>query len=270
VENLARVRRLRAVAGTIALTGPSGIGESAAFAAVRSWFSMTHLGEKALHPPAPGAVAPGLDTGLHTLDHTMDRYARGQDDAFEELYRLAAPRVQSFLLRLCGDLALAEDLAQETLLRVSRARGSFETGAAALPWIFAIGRNAFFDHRRRVRARREVGARRDSSDASLAPAHLADPDSRGDEVLAARELLDVVKKALDELPLAQREAFVLLRFEGMSVAQAASVLGTTEGSVKIRAFRAYEALRHAIAASEDTRTKSGKAQGDAKGARDAR
>jgi RNA polymerase sigma-70 factor (ECF subfamily) len=51
--------------------------------------------------------------------------------------------------------------------------------------------------------------------------------------------------------LAQREAFVLLRFEGLSVADAAQVLGTTESSVKARAFRAYEALR---LATKDTRS----------------
>ena len=52
-------------------------------------------------------------------------------------------------------------------------------------------------------------------------------------MLSGRELFDVVRAALDELTVQQREAFVLLRFEGMSVAEAAMVLGTTPGAVKI-------------------------------------
>ncbi|MFO0660134.1 MAG: sigma factor-like helix-turn-helix DNA-binding protein [Polyangiaceae bacterium] len=53
---------------------------------------------------------------------------------------------------------------------------------------------------------------------------------------------------MDALPLAQREAFILIRYEGMSVAEAAAVVGTTESAIKLRAFRAYEALRAALGA----------------------
>jgi RNA polymerase sigma-70 factor (ECF subfamily) len=59
-------------------------------------------------------------------------------------------------------------------------------------------------------------------------------------------MLEVVRNILQGLPSQQREAFVLLRFEGMSVKEAAQVLGTTEGAVKVRAFRAAEALRAAL------------------------
>jgi RNA polymerase sigma-70 factor (ECF subfamily) len=59
-------------------------------------------------------------------------------------------------------------------------------------------------------------------------------------------MLEVVRTVLEQLPALQREAFVLLRFEGMSVSEAAQVLGTTEGAVKVRAFRASEALRAAL------------------------
>jgi RNA polymerase sigma-70 factor (ECF subfamily) len=171
----------------------------------------------------------------------MDRYARGEETAFDELYRLVAPRVRGFLLRMCGDPALADDLTQDTMIRVSQARGSFEEGAAALPWVLAIARNAYFDQTRRAKTRAQF-ARSARTDG---PA-LADSGSRGDEVLAAREMLVVVRATLDALPVAQREAFVLLRFEGLSVAEASQVLGATEASVKIRAFRAYEALRAAL------------------------
>jgi RNA polymerase sigma-70 factor (ECF subfamily) len=189
-----------------------------------------------------------LETGARSvpytrspLDDAMDRYARGEDSLFDEIFRLGAPRVRGFLLRMCSDATLAEDLTQEAFLRIHLARGSFLANAAALPWMYAIARNVLLDQKRRESVRRV--ARKQATEGAT---DQASPDARGDEVLAARETLDVVRRTLDELPLIQREAFVLLRFEGLSVREAAEVLGATEGAVKVRAFRAYEALRSAL------------------------
>jgi len=194
-------------------------------------------------PPAPGLPA----TKETTFDAVMDRCARGDEAAFQELYRRAAPRVQRFVLRLCGDPALADDLTQEAFLRIYLARGSFASGAPALPWIFAIARNAYIDFTRHARVRRAAWG-----DAELAGGRYepeAAPEARGDEALAGQEMLAVVGATLARMPALLREAFVLLRFEGMSVAEAAQVLGATEGAVKVRAFRAYELLREALALS---------------------
>jgi len=215
------------------------IGES--FTDLTAILPMAEPIQKAPPRAAAGVAAPGaVDGASRALDAVMDRYARGEDGAFGELYRAGAPRVRGFLLRLCGDAALADDLTQDAFLRVHRARGSFERGAAALPWFFAIARNAFLDHKRREATRRALAVE-DRGVPSEAPA-----DTRGDEVLAASETLDVVRATLERLTALQREAFVLIRFEGLSVSEAAQVLGATEAAVKIRAFRAYEALRAAL------------------------
>lgn len=218
------------------------IGESVPGSAV---FPMVERRDKALpHSVAVGGVAARTSSGAALLDEAMDRYARGEDDAFDLLYRQGAPRLRGFLVRLCGNGALADDLTQEAFVRIHVARGSFHAGAAALPWMLAIGRNAFLDHARRHDVRRASSERAShSDDVEVA---VASAETRGDEVLAAREMLGIVRATLDQMSLAQREAFVLLRFEGLSVRDAAQVLGTTEAAVKVRAFRAYEALREAL------------------------
>lgn len=214
------------------------IGES--FAVFPATVPMGETSYKGLlaAPVATGRTAVGLDA-------VMDRYAQGDDGAFDELYRSGAPRVRGFLLRLCGDASLADDLTQEAFVRVHRARGAFAPGAAALPWFFAIARNAFVDHKRREQTRRGVSAAMPPGEGGPPEAE-APPSARGDEVVAAGEMLDVVRATLASMTALQREAFVLVRFEGLSIAEAAQVLGATEAAVKIRAFRAYEALRAAL------------------------
>ncbi len=225
-----------------------GIGESFAVpVAIR----MVHPTQKTLRGAATLAAPSAGATGLRDLDEIMDRYAAGADVAFDELYRRGAQRVRGFLIRLSGDPALADDLTQETFVRIHRARGSFSTGAAALPWMFAIARNAFVDHTRREQVRRSSGAR-------LAQSPEAPPETRGDEVVAGREMLAVVRATLERLPLLQREAFVLIRFEGLSVSEAAQILGATEAAVKVRAFRAYEALRAALDERAGNTARSGR------------
>lgn len=225
------------------LTVRASIGQSAAFWTTTSMSELREdaaRGYPASMPDESRPEAPAPDA----LSSVMDRYARGEDPAFDDLYRLGAPRVRGFLLRLCGDLALADDLMQETFIRVHRGRGSFAMGAAALPWLLAIARNALRDHARRAQVR--PGTRPVARGEHEPAQREAPPDARGDEVLAGQEMLEVVRNVLHGLPALQREAFVLLRFEGMSVSEAAQVLGTTEGAVKVRAFRASEALRAAL------------------------
>src|SRR5262245_53884793 len=69
-------------------------------------------------------------------DAAMGRYAAGDDDAFEALYDSLAGRLYAYLRR--HDPHACDDLLQETFLRVHKARGTFVTGAAVLPWAFAI------------------------------------------------------------------------------------------------------------------------------------
>src|SRR5262249_48130390 len=74
----------------------------------------------------------------------------------------------------------------------------------------------------------------------------AGPDADAEQTAIMLEAARVVERELQRMTLARREAFVLLRYEGLSVAEAARVLGATESAVKLRAFHAYEALRAAL------------------------
>jgi RNA polymerase sigma-70 factor (ECF subfamily) len=189
------------------------------------------------------AAAPRA--GEAALNQLMDRYAGGDDAVFRALHAELAPRLHRFLLRLTGSAASADELAQEAFLRIHRARGAFNRGGAALPWIYAVSRNVFLDHERKRKVHSAVVL-----DEALTQVHPAAASHRPDRVLESRRTLDLVRTTLAGLPVSQREAFILLRFEGLSVSDAAEVLGSTEASVKSRAFRAYEAIRRATREDE--------------------
>lgn len=182
------------------------------------------------------------DNPSAVLDAAMDRYARGDDSAFVEIYDGLVPRLQSFLLRYTPDRARVEDVMQQTMLQIHRHRGRFILGGQVVPWAFAIARRLLIDHHRR--GGRELLA--PTSDDSLGQL-LAAVDAPPDDVAAAREVAARLSEKLATLPENQRVAFELIKQDGLSVAEAAQVLGTSVAAVKLRAHRAYEALRAVLA-----------------------
>jgi RNA polymerase sigma-70 factor (ECF subfamily) len=167
----------------------------------------------------------------------MERYASGDDAAFEDLYDELAPRLHRYFLRQTRDVDLADDLVQQTLIKIHRARGQFLSGAAVVPWAFAIGRRILLDHLRQRRRRHEAP----TSDGE--PPEEAAKDPAADALVEAQETARRIQAALLRLPESQRVAFELVKQEGLSFAEAAEVLGTTVSAVKLRAHRAYQALR---------------------------
>ncbi len=203
------------------------------------------IGASALHgmtAPVPGAEDPKIDSSSAQLDAAMDRYARGEDEAFGIVYDGLAPRLLGFLLRYTRDRAKAEDVVQQTMLQIHRARGRFLPGAQVVPWAFAIARRLLIDQHRRG-GREVLSPTGDEGHMQM----LVAVDARADDVAIAKEIATRLTEELAKLPENQRTAFELIKQDGLSVAEAAQVLGTTVAAVKLRAHRAYEALRAVLA-----------------------
>jgi RNA polymerase sigma-70 factor (ECF subfamily) len=177
-------------------------------------------------------------------ESAMERYARGDDSAFAEVYDAIASRIHRYLLRQTKNPSLADDLLQQTLLQIHRKRGTYSSGCAVLPWAFAIARRLHIDAHRQ-------GKRDALSSSCCVPEqdHWAEW-SLDDEVMS-RETAWIVERELARMPENHRTAFELLRVDGLSHDEAAQILGTTVNAVKLRAFRAYAALRAALASDLD-------------------
>lgn len=180
-------------------------------------------------------ITPDMTEGRTPADIAMDRYAAGDDGAFGDLYDAIGPRLYGYLLRKTRDAGVAEDVLQQTMLRIHEHRGSFEQGAHVVPWAIAIASRLSVDAHRR-RRREALAATENEPDA-------ASPDPDAEAYAVAAETAKRIRTVLDGLPENQRVAFELIKQEGLPVAQAAAVLGISVSAVKLRAFRAYEALR---------------------------
>jgi len=178
---------------------------------------------------------------VNTLDEEqlVRRVARGDQRAFDELYRRTAPWLAVRLRRRCGDDELVAEVMQETYLAVWRAAAAFagaSVGGSAVGWLWTIA------------ARRLVDAfRRRARDAHVPLSALLAPAAQAaeDEVLDA-ELGDSMGAALRQLAPELRQVLQAMVLDGLTVRETALLLGVPEGKVKTRARRARIALREAL------------------------
>jgi RNA polymerase sigma-70 factor, ECF subfamily len=183
--------------------------------------------------------------GEGELIGVMGRYCDGDESAFRVLYDAVAARLLHYARSLVQDRATAEDVLQRTFIRVHNARATYVRGADPVPWLYTITHRMCLDELRgRRRARKIFDAGREGDPPAEARANLTG-DAEDAEPIDARDeaLLGATMAALRELSDEQREALVLTKLHGHSQAEAAAIVGTTPGAIKLRAHRGYEKLR---------------------------
>ena len=138
------------------------------------------------------------DPERESANAAMERYARGDDQAFSQLYDSLAPRLHRYLLRASRDPTRADDLLQQTMLRIHRARGRFIVGAEVLPWAFAIARRLVIDSiRRRKNENRTISLETGGHEAT--PVEAAAEQHGADELIDSGRLFLALQAALVEL-----------------------------------------------------------------------
>jgi len=150
-------------------------------------------------------------------------------DFKKELLALV-PFLRAFARSLCGHRDLADDLAQDTLVRAWQARGAFTPGTNMKAWLFTILRNQFYSDRRR--AWRQMDWNQELAEMI--------PGSSSDQLRALE--LDDVSRAMRKLGAEQREALILVGAGGFSYEEAAAISACPIGTVKSRVARARAAI----------------------------
>lgn len=177
-----------------------------------------------------------------TVDLTglVSRAKANQPEAVEQLFDLYAPRLYGLLLRMTGSPADAEDLLQETCIKMLRALNGYQENGRFEPWLFSIAANLARDWLRR-QGRLIVAAAGGTDEESEAIAVSQEPDV--DQRLVQAEQVDQLQRALMELSAAEREVVTLRFFSDLSFKEIAQALNVPLGTALARAHRALKHLR---------------------------
>ncbi len=175
-----------------------------------------------------------------TVDDAIARLKRGDVDPLTEILTRYQPRLYGYLMRMVQDPALADDLFQQTWVRVMEKIGSYNANARFDAWLISVAHNLAIDHIRRQRSRSldvadEDGATEGDRLRSVGPDPLA-------ELLDA-ERTALIADAMEDLPAIHREVLTL-RFEtGMKLEEIAGIAEIPLSTVKSRLHRALDGLR---------------------------
>lgn len=194
-------------------------------------------------PSQEAAVREGEDR-----DRTdMKRLMAGHDAALNVLMERHATPVFHFLCRMVGNEDDANDLAQETFVRVFKSRGGFRPNEKFSTWLYTIAANLARNHFRWRSRHPAVSLETGSGEPEKTFRDtLPAGDPAPDEQTLAVERAAAVRAAVAGLPDDMREAIVLCEWEEHTVAEAAAILGATPKAVESRLYRARQILRERL------------------------
>jgi RNA polymerase sigma-70 factor (ECF subfamily) len=168
------------------------------------------------------------------LEMLMARYQQGDLAAATALIHRLSPQLHRFFVVQFASRGDADDLLQETWLRIHKARHTYRSGEPVLPWFYAIARNIRVDHYRRTSRTMARELRLEETPEVQAAPQLESGCTPNLEALLA------------PLPESQREVIEMLKVAGMSLEEVARATSSSVGSVKQKAHRGYERLRERL------------------------
>jgi len=177
----------------------------------------------------------------------MLRYQQGEVRAFEILLTRHRRPVFNFILRFVGTRDVAEDLLQETFLRVIKGADHYQRKAKFTTWLYTIARNLCVDQSRRQKHRKaqslDAPIAHDGESGGTLLDVVADQEMPTDRKAVSQELHQTLHRAIASLSEEQREVFLMREFLDMPFKQIAEVVGVAENTVKSRMRYALEKLR---------------------------
>lgn len=183
----------------------------------------------------PEADPPGGDEALMLL------YARGDQEAFRMLYLRHRGRLHRFIQRMARDRALAEEVFQETWMAIITGRSRYVANARFVTYLFSVARKRLAHHRRGERTRvSNVGVSTDLCESTALAQSSDEPDHFAENESLGQALL----RAVEQLPIEQREAFLLKAEGDLTVTEIAEMTGVGSETAKSRLRYALNRLRH--------------------------
>jgi len=203
------------------------------------------------------ALAGRGGLGEEADEDLMLRYQNGEVRAFEILLTRHRRPIFNFILRFVGARDRAEDLMQETFLRVVKKADTYKKQAKFTTWLYTIARNLCVDHSRRQKHRKAKsldqpmgGAGASDGDRTLLDT-VAGDELASDRKAISRQLHMAMHRAIETLPDEQREVFLLREFQDLPFRDIGEIVGVPENTVKSRMRYALDKLRGELAEYKD-------------------
>lgn len=190
--------------------------------------------------------AAQTSTEAITDEALMQTFARGNMNAFEQLYDRHETGVWRFVFRSVQNQAVADDLVQELWFAVARSAASYEPTAKFRTWLFTMARNRVIDHVRTAKNHASIDAESDDGDAMFSDL-AADSRLGPMRQVSSREQAKALLDAIEQLPEDQREAFLLQAEGDMSVEDIAAATGVSFETAKSRLRYARNKLKTLLA-----------------------
>jgi RNA polymerase sigma-70 factor (ECF subfamily) len=178
------------------------------------------------------------------LGRWMERYQQADSDAPAVLISALSPALLCFFRSQPANRERADDLLQDTWMRIHRVRHTYRPGEPVLPWVFAIARRVGVDGYRKTQ---RINAHEISMEV------LPEPPARG----ATPYKFPTFEELVAVLPAAQQEIVTMLKVGGLSLEEVACATSSTVGAVKQKAHRAYERLRNLLHTHAEDRAAGG-------------
>jgi RNA polymerase sigma-70 factor (ECF subfamily) len=184
----------------------------------------------------------------------MLRYQQGDRVAFATLVRRHQAPLYNFAVRQVRVPQLAEDVVQETFVRVVQNAAEFKHEARFTTWVYTITRNLCIDHLRKRALRKHPSldqARGEEGDGPTLGEQTADPRASVEREATGTELRERIARAVDKLPDEQREVFLMREVVNLPFKEIAEITNVPENTVKSRMRYALERLQEALAEYEE-------------------
>jgi len=189
------------------------------------------------------------NSARETDEELMARFQAGDSAAMEEIFARFQKPLFNFFYRMVSRRETAEDLVQETFLKLCRFGHTFcGSNAKFTTWLYSVAGNQCRDYLRHSARRPEMPVADLEESYSEDPMEIPPPaqDSPVEEHLIRMEIRQELKSAIKSLPEKERTAIVLREYHGLEYKEIAEVLGCPIGSVKVLIFRARQRLRERL------------------------
>ena len=178
----------------------------------------------------------------------MLKFKTGDNSSFEAILDKYHSPLINFFYRFVGDKIEAEDLAQEAFLRIYRSRHNYKPKAKLSTWIYCIAKNIALNELRRRATHRAASLEEtiDAEDSEIKIQFADTTQNLPSQELEKKELENIIKKAIDSLPIHQKTAIILRRFEEFSYEEIAQIMKCSISAVKSLLNRAKENLKEKL------------------------